>query len=128
MYGKVTLIDDDPINNLICEKLIQRQGFAEQVNSFISANEGLQWLCDLNPDQYPGLILLDINLPTMDGWEFLSQLEVRLPEQKICIYLLSSSVSQIDQQKAAVHPLLTGFLMKPLNAAKLEQLECPKPP
>ncbi len=124
MYGKVTLIDDDPINNLICEKLIQRQGFAEQVNSFTSASEGLQWLCDLNPDQYPGLILLDINLPAMDGWEFLSQLEVRLPVQEICIYLLSSSVSQKDRQKAADHPLLSGFLIKPLSAAQLDQLAC----
>ncbi len=122
MYSKVAIIDDDPINNLICEKVIQRKGFAQEVISFLSAVEALEWLSNLPSEQRPGLIFLDINLPYMDGWEFLAHLNQRLPEHGICIYILSSSVSEDDQEKALTDPSISGFLVKPLTLEKLDQL------
>lgn len=123
MYSKVAIIDDDPINNLICEKVIQRKAFAEEVISFLSAVDALDWFCGLKPVERPGLIFLDINLPYMDGWEFLTHLNERLPDHGTCIYILSSSVSEDDQEKARTHPSIAGFLVKPLTLDKLDQLE-----
>ncbi len=123
-YKKVVVIDDDPINNMICEKLIQHLGFAEHVCSFLSAAEALAWLQN-HPDSPVDLILLDINLPIMDGWEFLAQLQqLQLQGYDIpfSIHIHSSSVSQEDQEKASRHPLVKSFLLKPLTPDKLAQL------
>ena len=120
--NKVAIIDDDPINNLICEKVIQRSHFANEVRSFLSAIEALEWLKQLPPAERPELIFLDINLPYMDGWEFLGQLSSWQPDHGIEIYILSSSVSEDDQSKADAHPLISGFLIKPLTMDKLAQL------
>lgn len=120
MSCQILIIDDDPVNNLICEKVILGQGFAEHVTCFCDAVEALKWLCEVSPSEHPDMMLLDINLPTMSGWEFLEQLKTRLPEHKIRIYMMSSSASLDDKLKAEVHPALAGFVMKPLTAIKLE--------
>lgn len=119
MYSRVAIIDDDPINNLICEKVIQRRQFAQEVISFLSAVEALNWLKAQPSENWPELIFLDINLPYMDGWEFLAHLP---EEQRAHIYILSSSVSEDDQSKARTHPLISGFLIKPLTIEKLDPL------
>ncbi|HEY9839077.1 MAG: response regulator [Candidatus Sericytochromatia bacterium] len=122
MYNKVAIIDDDPINNLICEKVIQRLKFAQEVISFLSAVEALAWFQVQPCEDWPTLVFLDINLPFLDGWEFLSRLEA-LPENPLEIYILSSSVSEEDQTKALAHPLIAGFLIKPLTLDKLTKLK-----
>jgi CheY-like chemotaxis protein len=121
-YSRVAIIDDDPINNLICEKVIQRKQFADEVVSFQSAPEALEWLIQQPAAERPELIFLDINLPEMDGWDFLAALDQALPAHGITIYILSSSVSEDDQAKAHTHPLIAGFLIKPLTLDKLEQI------
>src|SRR5690554_4656251 len=117
MYKHVLIIDDDAINNLICEKVLQRAEFADQVSSFLSAVEALDWLLtQAAAGQAPiDVIFLDINLPLLDGWEFLTQLQQRLPAFQALIFILSSSVSASDQQKAAAHPLIHSFILKPLT-------------
>lgn len=124
VYKQVVVIDDDPINNMICEKLIQHLGFAENVSSFLSATEALEWL-QAHPEAGIDVVFLDINLPIMDGWEFLEQLQqLQLQGYRIpfTIHIHSSSVSQEDQEKALRHPLVKSFLLKPLTPDKLAQL------
>lgn len=121
MYNRVAIIDDDPINNLICEKVIQRLAFAQEVLSFSSAVDALNWLKEEPQTQWPELIFLDINLPYMDGWEFLSHLP-QTAGHPFQIYILSSSVSEDDQSKASEHERVNGFLIKPLTLEKLKQL------
>lgn len=125
-YKKVIVIDDDPINNMICEKMLHYIGFAEHIDSFLSAVDALEWLKDFKENTSDVFILLDINLPLMNGWEFLDQLQI-LKENGYTpdfdIYMHSSSVSIEDQQKALGHPLVKGFLLKPLTLEKLVQLK-----
>ncbi len=118
----VVVIDDDSVNNLICEKVILSQGLAQEVKCFLSADEALSWLCKQHSGQYPELIFLDINLPGMNGWEFLEQLNQTLPDHGIRIYMLSSSVSLDDQFQAQAHPTVTDFVIKPLTKTKLAKL------
>lgn len=122
MLKKVTVIDDDPINNLICERLLLHGGQVEAVNSFLLASQALEWLASLLPEQHPDLILLDINMPVMDGWDFLTALNQRLPHHQIKIILLTSSISEDDRDKAAAHASLMGYLSKPLCLEELERL------
>lgn len=119
MYQRVAIIDDDPINNLICEKVIQRCRFSAEVLSFASAAEALSWLQITPAAQWPEMLFLDINLPFMDGWEFLE----RLPQRPaVRIYILSSSVSEEDRDKAIRHPRIQDFMIKPLTIEKLTDL------
>lgn len=125
-YKKVIVIDDDPINNMICEKMVQHAGFAEQVHSFLSALDALEWVKQSQESTSDIFILLDINLPLMNGWEFLDQLQqLKDNHQSIdfSIYIHSSSVSVDDQQKATEHPLVNGFILKPLTLDKLAGLK-----
>ncbi len=122
MSDQIVVIDDDPINNLICEKIILGSAFADEVKCFTSSVEALDWLCKLNPAQYPRVIFLDINLPIMSGWVLIQQLQTSLPGHKIRIYMLSSSASLSDQLKAESQPEIAGFVVKPLTKLKLESL------
>ncbi len=122
MLKKVTIIDDDAINNMICERLLIHAGKAEVIHSFLLATEALDWLSGLLPEQLPDLILLDINMPVMDGWEFLAALNEKGPLAQIKIILLTSSIREDDRDKVTGYASLIGFLSKPLNIEVLEHL------
>ena len=95
------------------------------MNSFLSALDALEWLKSTKENTNGIFILLDINLPLMNGWEFLEQLEhlSTIDATDFHIYIHSSSVSLDDQQKATEHPLVNGFILKPLTLEKLMQLK-----
>jgi CheY-like chemotaxis protein len=105
MTNKVIwLIDDDQIYHIIMKKIIDRLGVSSKVISFNNGQDAIQALEKTieNSGQFPDLILLDIEMPVLDGWEFMNQwqlLKERL-SQKIQIYISSSSIAIEDKQKA----------------------------
>ena len=118
----VMIIDDDPINNMACEIIIKSVGFTDKVISFEQAKEALthlkrEWK---NDRLLPEVILLDINMADMDGWEFLVAFEKELNDAKEedkfpTIFIASSSVSEDDMKRALSSALVSDFLSKPLN-------------
>ncbi|MBX2842135.1 MAG: response regulator [Flammeovirgaceae bacterium] len=120
-------IDDDDINNFICEQLINHN---KKAKSFTSCNSGVHALDYLescnstNPEELPDIIFLDINLPLMNGWQFLDayQEELRNLKKDIKIYMLTSAVYGENFEKAQKHPSVSGFIMKPLSCEKLKEL------
>ena len=78
----------------------------------------------VDPEKLPDYILLDINMPIMNGWEFLDEFK-RLnidPLGKCKIYIISSSVFSNDINKARSYPLVKDFISKPLNVEKIVEL------
>ncbi|PKL74812.1 MAG: response regulator [Candidatus Melainabacteria bacterium HGW-Melainabacteria-1] len=118
---RILLIDDDPVNNLICESLIKKFGAACQVFSFLSAYEALEWLQLQSQDNWPDLIFLDLNMPRMDGWDFLEHLRELPPAEAVSVKILSSSVCEDDLERASSHELVDDYLVKPLT---IEHLSC----
>lgn len=116
---RVMIVDDDPINNLICEELLTGSGFAAQVTSFEDPRTALGWLEQHPGENWPDLLLLDINMPGLNGWEFLAELGSRPLKRPLSIRILSSSVSEFDLIKGRVNELVEDYLVKPLS---LEQL------
>lgn len=116
------VIDDDPINNLICAQLLKHSGKVDTVSCFLLAPKALEWLMALTPAEYPELLLLDINMPIMDGWEFLAALHQCMPEHLLRIAILTSSVSEEDRAKAALYPSLVAYLTKPLTLEKISAI------
>ncbi|WPP52186.1 response regulator [Catalinimonas niigatensis] len=125
---QVLIIDDDPINNIIFQKLSEFIDFAEEIIPFISAVDSLDYLQKLEESQTtpPNIIFLDIRMPIVNGWEFLerlSQLNKNHYFDSMAIYMLTSSSEQSDINKARNYSLVTDYIVKPLSTEKLEEIK-----
>lgn len=123
----VLLIDDDEINNFISIKLIKKALLNTEIMACLNGKFAIEQLADIqrkDPEKMPDYILLDINMPIMNGWEFLDEYK-RLnidPQGKSKIYIISSSVFSNDINKAKSYPLVKDFISKPLNVEKIKEL------
>src|SRR6201991_2463783 len=123
----VLLIDDDEINNFISIKLIKKALLNTEIMACLNGKFAIDQLADIqkrDPSKMPDYILLDINMPIMNGWEFLEEFK-RLnidPLGKSKIYIISSSVFSNDINKAKSYPLVKDFISKPLNVEKIKEL------
>ncbi|PRY11214.1 response regulator receiver domain-containing protein [Pontibacter ummariensis] len=118
-FRRVVLIDDDSVNNFVCESMIKSENFAAEVVSFEWAEDALNYLktSATLPDQFPDLIFLDINMPSMDGWRFIEEFSA-MPEKitKDCnLFMLSSAVDRRDVIMAKGHHKVKDFFSKPLS-------------
>ncbi|MCH7409264.1 response regulator [Belliella sp. DSM 111904] len=120
-FYSIILVDDDPINNLINKRLISKMNIAEQVEEYLEAEKALERLASISPDEKT-LILLDINMPVMNGWDFLNQYLEKNKHRKDKIIMLSSSIDFQDQQKAKRYDCVDGFIEKPLTPEKFKNL------
>lgn len=117
---KILLLDDDPISNLINEKILQITGYDVKVNSFTDAKVALNYLNNVikfEIDNFPDLIFADINMNGMNGWEFAEKLSV-FPDialNKLQFYMLTSSIAQEDINRTNAYSIITGINSKPLT-------------
>ncbi|MCU0352272.1 MAG: response regulator [Cytophagales bacterium] len=124
----VLLIDDDEINNLICTKIIKKNDFAEHIETSLGARQALNYLQEAisgNTNKpVPDLIFLDINMPAMNGWDFLDQYEKieALKDRDVILIMLSSSMYVDDINRAKTYPSVSDYITKPLTAAHLQQI------
>lgn len=125
---KVLIIDDDPILIMVCTRLMKITGFSEVVYAAKEGREGMNLLLEQlasDLDSLPDLILLDINMPVMNGWEFLDELVALLPKMPhtLPVFMLSSTIDQADFDKADSFEIVKGFYSKPLTKENLEDIE-----
>lgn len=122
----ICIIDDDEIYQLFTKKSILRINDRYEILSYINgrdAMQGLQQRLDAKSEM-PDLILLDINMPVMDGWQFMESFLAVLPQidKKITIYIVSSSIAPSDKEKAHSYASIAGFISKPLDVETLQKL------
>lgn len=124
---RILLVDDDEINNFISIKLIRKAAENADIKACLNGRFAIDELSEIqkkDPDQLPDFILLDINMPIMNGWEFLDEYK-RLnidPSGKSKIYIISSSVFSNDISKARSYPLVRNFISKPLSVEKIKEM------
>jgi CheY-like chemotaxis protein len=124
----VLLIDDDLTINYLHNRLIEKSAIAEHVIIAKNGIEGISVFLELNERIHATervIIFLDLNMPIMNGWEFLEKLSKAKNEitMHYKIYILSSTINPDDKKKAKSHALVSGFLSKPLTKGILEQLQ-----
>jgi CheY-like chemotaxis protein len=122
MKKTVVCIDDDLITLKICRKILSSTGFCSEILTFSSADEALAQLvvACLNNNR-PDLILLDLNMPVKDGWQFLKEIQERCPDFNTPVLILSSSIDPADAARSRQFRTVIDFIHKPLTAQKLEK-------
>lgn len=123
----VLLIDDDEPTNFYTQMIIQDAGCANTIKVAQGGREALDYLANSHQkSNYPSpdLIFLDINMPAMDGWEFLDEYKKLHKESqgKIIVVMLTTSLNPDDKTKADGMPEISGFESKPLTEEKLTKI------
>ncbi|WP_291778153.1 response regulator [Cecembia sp.] len=120
-YFAIILVDDDPINNLINRRLISKLNIADSVEDYLQAEQALQRIQEIDVSK-PVLILLDINMPVTNGWDFLNLYQENFKERQDKIVMLSSSIDYKDRNKALSYNEVQAFLEKPLTPEKMKSI------
>ncbi|WP_190277543.1 response regulator [Adhaeribacter rhizoryzae] len=119
MIPQVFIIDDDEMSCYLTRFMLKLQQAASDIVTYFDAEEALKAIeTGLEQGNLPNLILLDLNMPHLDGWEFLdalAPLEEKLTN-KLKIFILTSSVDPYDEERSRAYSLVSGFLPKPLSA------------
>jgi len=111
---KLWLIDDDPLFRECAHIVLTQRNMAESIELISS---GIEALGKLENNEVPDFIFIDINMPQMDGWQFLEAVAAKklIDTNQTLIYMLSSSVDTRDVHRAKQLPLVAGFVSKPLS-------------
>lgn len=121
---KIWVIDDDAIYQIIVTKIIQKTALFSTVSSFRDGKQGITALMNTieNKELLPDIILLDINMPVMDGWEFMEEMEMMqsLKDENISVYIASSSIAVEDRNKSKTYASILGYLSKPITNNDIE--------
>lgn len=119
----IFVIEDDPISSFVIKLALKDHIAFQECQEFKNGKAAVDFLLQSkDKDNRPELILLDINMPIMDGWEFLEKFSDLPYTENISIVMLSSSINPEDIQKAQSNKLVKGFLSKPIDNQKLDEI------
>ncbi|WP_113651941.1 response regulator [Pedobacter namyangjuensis] len=119
------VIDDDDINIFIIKKIVEKTGYDIDMVAKSNGQLAIDYVNDTlanNVDKFPNLILIDINMPVMNGWEFVEAYSTISGTPEADLYILSSSVYENDIEKTKSYPNVNGFISKPLSIERLTEL------
>lgn len=120
------IIDDDPIFIYGTKRIMNEVGFSDNIlvyNNGQDAIEGLTAMSDEGKD-LPSVIFLDLNMPIMNGWEFLEDF-AKIPNknvEKVTVYILSSSVDPRDLQRIKNYNMVSNYILKPISPNDLKSV------
>jgi CheY-like chemotaxis protein len=126
--NNVMLIDDAAIDNYINERMIRHFKFCDHISPFTSVEIVLKNLKELDQKKdilsssIPDFIFLDLDMPVMNGFEFLKEFERLKHLSKCKIIILTASINPADVNKAKQFKNVVSYLLKPLNGEELRSL------
>jgi CheY-like chemotaxis protein len=129
-YKTVMLIDDNEIDNLINQKMIEAASIAENIYTHTGAKSALEFLKNMEhlpiaESVLPDIIFLDIDMPLMDGFQFLDEFEKMSPniKKKCKIVMLTSSINPQDFNRSKKYINVKLYLNKPLSHESITKLD-----
>jgi len=119
MLEKILLVDDDLPTNHLHQIILRKKGCANQVQVYQNASEALTFLERNEPD----LILLDINMPKLNGWDFLDRyVATNWDKRGTRVIMLTTSLDPKDREKAMTYGVVVDLVNKPLTFELLDQI------
>lgn len=118
------IIDDDKIFIYTLKKMMEHIDFCSNFivfNNGLDAMNGLKELSE-KKEALPDLILLDLNMPIMDGWDYLEEVQNHSEIKQIKTYIVTSSIDPVDLDRTRTYDTVTNYVTKPLNIKALDQL------
>lgn len=117
----ILVVDDDAISNFVTVRHLKQFQSLGQIKDFINPLEALSFLQAENEasNKLPDYILLDINMPQLDGWSFLDKMhDIKVSSPKV--FMLTSSIYPEDSERSKNYNLVSGFIVKPLDRNKIQ--------
>lgn len=120
----ICIIDDDKIFTFATKRLLSINDCCDRIIEFKNGKEALKGLKSIlsSETDVPDIIFLDLNMPIMDGWEFLDEFKTLKKLDNTKIYILTSSIDPADIEKSKTYTLISDFITKPINKDKLEKI------
>lgn len=119
------LVDDDPTTNFFNRHLIGKMDLFEHIHEALNGREALDKILSLRDQgESPDMILLDINMPIMNGFEFLDEY-AKLDDDiraSVVVCMLTTSLAKEDLERSKEYDLLDDYIDKPLYEAKMREL------
>ena len=118
------IIDDDPIFIYGTKRIMKEADFSENIIVYNNGQEAIEGLSELSKveEKLPEVIFLDLNMPILNGWEFLEEFE-KLPNhnlKKTIIYIISSSIDPRDLERVKNYRQVNNYILKPITPDDLE--------
>lgn len=125
---KVLVVEDDPMMSFIHKELIKKKGISSSPYCFYNGQQALEFIDRENKVDVQYLVLLDLNMPVMNGWKFLEELEKRRVSDRTSVFVVTSSTDNSDRKRAGNFEVVDGYVTKPLSdfsgiKQKINQLE-----
>jgi len=122
----IMMIDDDPATNYLHELIVKKSELFKKHTTYNTGEVALNYIKDIpnTGNDYPELILLDINMPAINGWEFIEEYEEIIEELNLntTIVMLTTSINPDDKIKALSYDSVKKFENKPLTVEKLKEI------
>ena len=122
------VIDDDPIVVFGLRKMLEHSKMNAGFLSFENGQDALDFLIpkmEINDEETPDVIFLDLNMPIMNGWEFIEEyVKINVPTEGVTpvLYVVSSSIHKADHDKADRISEVSGFIIKPVTLDELDKV------
>lgn len=119
--NKVLLVDDSQPSNFLSKLTLQKHGINCSIDECLNGKKAVEYL--RKSEECPGVILLDINMPVMDGFEFLENYKNEAKcFDKSKVFMLTSSARDEDKNKSMKHDFVKGYFAKPLTEEHVEEI------
>tara|TARA_R110000850_G_scaffold228191_2_gene353121 strand:- start:814 stop:1203 length:390 start_codon:yes stop_codon:yes gene_type:complete len=122
MAKKILIVDDDKVIVFIQKRTLQINGLLADTLDFSNGKLALDYLKSQNEESCKYLVLLDISMPVMDGWEFLEAIQEEDFSKQLSVVMLSSSIDKADLLKSSQYSQVLTYIEKPLDAAKCSKI------
>lgn len=123
MKYQIIIIEDDPIFTFLLEKGIHASGIKEEKTTFTNGLKALTYFKENYLKEKKYVIFLDLNMPVMNGWQFMEQFELFANSTNCQVFILTSSGNKLDIDQLMASPLVADFIIKPIDDKHFEKIK-----